>query len=420
MAVVTPTASPADIAAVEDILKEVFVSDTLESQLRDDVQILEWFDETTEYTDSDGLKAVVPTKIGRTGGISARGIGEQLGVADHQKPGRAEYNYKNLYLQIKVEGPVVARMKTNRQSVVRHIDNEISGGIEDWQRDFCRQLHTFGDGAINIAGLPGNTSSTTIPLGAANYPVVERGWFWEGQRINIGTLADVNLSGGGQKIVAIDDTASAPALELDSATAVTATHNVFLYGNTADSSVSHEVNGLGNIVDDTSALGAVDPTVSGSEYWKSVVNDNGGTLRSLSISLMNDVNRAVRQRGAMITDVIGSLGMQQKYYELLQSQVRFAGNASLAAGANEGPQFNNVTFVGDPDCLPNRIYFLKKGNLQMYSAGDIAWQNQTTGGNILAWSQDYDAFVARAAKYCQTGTDRRRSFGVLDDITEPS
>ena len=420
MASVTPVASPADIAAVEDILKEVFVSDTLESQLRDDVQILEWFDETTEYTDSDGLKAVVPIKTGRTGGISARGIGQQLGVADHQKPGRAEYNYKNLYLTVKVEGPVVARMKTNRQSVVRHIDNEINGGIEDWQRDFCRQLHTYGDGAINIAGLPGNSSSTTIPLGADNYPVVERGWLWEGMRIQVGTLANPVASADGQKIVSIDDTAAAPTITVDNATATTATHNLFLYGNRSAADGSYEVNGLGGIVADDTALGGIDPTVAGSEYWKAVVEDNGGTLRTLSLSLMNTVNRKVRQRGAMITDVIGSLGMQQKYYELLQSQVRFAGNAKLAGGVGEGPQFNNVTFVGDPDCLPNRIYFLKKGNLQMFSAGDIAWQNQTTGGNILAWSQDYDAFVARAAKYCESGSDRRRSLGVLDDITEPA
>jgi hypothetical protein len=52
----------------------------------------------------------------------------------------------------------------------------------------------------------------------------------------------------------------------------------------------------------------------------------------------------------------------------------------------------------------------------MFSAGDIAWQNQTTGGDILAWRQDYDAFVGRAAKYCQLGTDRRRDFGELADL----
>ena len=84
----------------------------------------------------------------------------------------------------------------------------------------------------------------------------------------------------------------------------------------------------------------------------------------------------------------------------------------------EKVQFNNLGLKADPDCLPYRIYMIQKGALQMYSAGDIAWQNQTTGGDVLAWRQDYDAFVARAAKYCDTGTNRRASFALLDDITE--
>jgi hypothetical protein len=417
MATVTPVANAADIEAVEAVLKEVFVSDVLESQLNEDVVALDFFEETTEYTNSDGLYAVVPLKVGRTGGIGARAIGQQLQQPDHQKPDRAQYNYKNLYATIGVEGPVVARMSTNRQSAVREVEFEVTGAIQDFKRDFCRQLHTFGDGVVTLAGLPGNASSTTIPLGASNFPVIERGWLYEGLPVDFGTAANPQASGGGQRIVDIDDTPSAPALELESATAVTATHHVSIYGNRI-ANASNEINGLGVIVDDASTLGGIDPTAVGKRYWKSVVEANGGTLRALSLPLMNTVNRKVRQKGGRVSDVLGDYALQQKYYELLQSQVRFAGDAKLAAGAVEGPQFNNVTFVGDPDCLPNRVYFLQKKALQMFSAGDIAWQNQTTGGNILAWRQDYDMFVARAAKYCQAGTNRRPSFGLLDDISE--
>jgi len=419
MATETPVATAADIAAVEDVLKEVYVANDLESQTRDDVTILDWFGETTEYTDSNGSKAVVPLKVGRTGGIGARDINDPLPKADRQKVGRAEYEYKHLYLTVKVHGPVVARMRTNRQSAIREIDTEINGGVEDFKRDMCRQLHTFGDASLLLTALPGNTSATTIPLGAGNYPILERGWIYEGQRIEVGSLANPDASAAGMQIIDIDDTPAAPTIEVSTATATTAGHFLFLYGNRGDG-YSKEINGLGNIVADDSTLGAIDPTAAGNGYWKSYVDDNGGTPRALSLSLMNTVNRKVRQRGAMVSDVLGSLGMQQKYYELLQSQVRFAGDQSLGGGKTEGPQFNNVTFAGDADALPGRIYFLAKKALQMYSAGPLSWQNQTTGGNILAWDQDYDAFVARAAKYVETGTDRRRSLALLDDITEPS
>ncbi len=422
MATITQTATPADIAAVQDVLKEVWVSEDLESQVNEEVMLLNWFDEVTEYTDSVGLQASVPLKTGRTGGIGARAIGQQLQVADHQKVDKATYDYKNLYLQIKVYGPVVARMKTNRQAVVREIDFEVNGGIEDMQKDLCRQLHGFGDAAITIVGVTGNGSSTTLVLGTGNYPILERGWLWEGMRIDVGTLVNPTLDTSGNRIVSIDDTPSAPTITLSDATAVTAGSHIFIHDNRKDAT-SNEINGLGTIVADDTTIGGINPATAGNNYWKAWVNDNGGTNRALSLALLHSTNRKQRQRGGKVSDVIGSLGMQEAYYNLLQAQVRFAGNSGLAAGVGTdgtGPQFNGITFHGDQDALPNRIYFLAKKALQMYSAGAIAWQNQTTGGNILAWSQDYDAFVARAAKYCQTGTDRRRSLALLADITEPA
>lgn len=418
MAVFTPTANPAQIAAVQDILKEVWVADRLESQLLEDVMILDFFEEVTEYTDSDGLKASVPLRTGRTGGVSARGIGERLAPADHQKVGKATYNYKNLYLQVKVEGPVVARMETNRQAVVREIDLEIDNGIEDFKFDMARQLQTFGDGVITLAGLPGGASSTTVLLGASNYPVIERGWLYEGQVIDIGTVANPQLDTGGNRIVSITDSVSAPAIVVENATATTAASHISLFGNRTAANGSNEINGLGVIVDNTLPLGGIDPTVAGKGYWKAVVEANGGTPRALSLALLNTTNRKIRQKGGKVTDLVGSLAVQQKYYELLQSQVRFLKDSDLSAGKVQGPQFNDVTFQGDPHCLPNRVFFLSKKALKMFSAGAVAWQNQTTGGDILAWSQDYDAFVARAAKYCQAGTDRRNTSGVLEDITE--
>lgn len=415
-----PVANPATIAAVEDVLKEVYVADQLESQLQEEVMLLEWFEETTEYTDSDGLKASVPLKIGRSGGIGARGVGEQLPSADHQKPRKASYNYKNLYLQIQVYGPVVARMETNRQSAIREIDFEINGGIEDMQKDMQRQLHSFGDASVLLAALPGNASSTTILLGASNYPVLERGWLYEGLAIDVGSLVTPTAIVEGRRILSVNDSPSAPSITISGA-AITPTAGslIFIHGNRSASG-SNELNGLGNLVDDTVAVGGIDPTNAGDEKWKATVEHNSGTLRDLTIARMNNLHRKVRQKGGKVSDIWGSLGMQQKYYELLQAQVRFAGDTKLAAGRVEGPEFNGKIFVGDPDALPNRVYMLAKKHLMMFSAGPIAWQNQTTGGNILAWRQDFDAFVARAAKYCQVGTNRRSALGVLEDLNEPA
>lgn len=414
MATFSPVASPADIAAVQDVLKEVWLSDALESQLYEDTLVLDWVEDVTEYTDSDGLKASVPLRTGRTAGISARGVGQQLGVANRQKVGKASYNYTNQYLQVKVNGPVVARMSTNRQACVREIDLEVKNGIEDLRRDWVRQV--YGDGsAVIAANLPGNASSTTIPLGAANYYVIERGFLYEDMPVDIGTAANPTLDTGGNVIVDITDSPTAPAIIVQNATAVTAGSGVSRYGNRG-ANTSYELNGFGNMFSETAVLGTLNPATA--DFWKAIRVHNSGVQRPLSIDLLMTTIRRMRQKGKYPTRAVCDLFQEQQYYNLLQPQVQFAGDSKLHAGDTEGLTLGKLKegLHGDPDCNPGRAYFMHEDALFMVSAGPVAWQNQTTGGDILAWEQGYDAFVARAAKYFQFATDRRRSLGVLEDL----
>ncbi len=415
MAVFTPSANAADILAVETILKEVWVSDTLESQLYEDTWLLDQIEDVTEYTDSNGLKAAVPLRTGRTGGIGARGIGQKLPAADHQRVGKASYVYTNQYLTIKVEGPVVARMKSNRTSVVREIDFEIKNGIEDLQQDWSRQLYGDGTAAITLAGLPGGVSSTTVLLGAANYFAIERGLLYQGQSVDIGTVANPTLDTGGNRIASVVDSKTAPAIVLENATATTAGSHVSLYGNRT-ANVSNELNGFGNMFSETATLGELNPATN--PFWKGVNEANAGTPRALSVDLLMTLIRRLRQKGKYPDKAVSDLVQEQKYYQLLQGQVRFAGDGNLAAGDSQGLGIARIKsgFMGDADCPPGVVFMWHGGAIQMYSAGQVAWQNQTTGGNILAWAQDYDAFVARAAKYFQVGTNRRTSLGKLSDL----
>jgi hypothetical protein len=413
MAVYTPVADAADIAAVQDVLKEVYVSDDLESQMYEDTILLDWIEDVTEYTDSNGLKASVPMRTGRSGGISARAIGEELGVADHQKVGKVSYQYTNQYLQVKVEGPVVARMKHDRASCVREIDFEISNGLEDLQRDWTRQLYGTGDGVV-VSGLAAAGASATIAIPAAQQYVLERGWLYEGQKVDIGTDANPVLDTGGNKVIGVDDVAG--TITLANATAVTAASKISLYGNRNADGDQRELNGFGNMFSDSVALGDKDPATS--KYWKAIVEDNGGAGRALSVDLLMTVIRKLRQKGKYPDRAVCDLIQEQKYYQLLQPQVRFAGDAKLAAGDTSGLVLGKIKsgLVGDPDCPPGKVHIFHGKAVQMYSAGPVAWQNQTTGGDILAWSQGYDAFVARAAKYFQVGSNRRASLAVLGDL----
>jgi len=411
-------ATPADIAAVSAVLKEVYPSDELEKQFYDQLALLDWFEETTEYTDVNGEKAVLFLRTGRGGGISARAVGEQLAPPDHRRYSNVEYNYTNHYVQIAVNGPVVARMKTNRNSAIRHIDDEITQSLEDQQRDWVRQLHGSGD-AVIATGLPVLSSAAQwVPLGVANYWAVERGFLYPGQRVDIGSTANPVLSTQSNLILAVDATPSAPRIKLNLATTVTAGHAVSLSGNRTADGLQRELNGLGNMIG-TGTFAGIDPTVDGNQFWQSKINANGGTGRALTTDVLLTSLRALRQGGKYPDFLFGDLDQETRYYKLLQGQVRFAGESGLESGKTEGLAFAKIKsgFVGDPDCKPNSIWMGHKAAIRRFSAGPVAWQNQTEGGSILHWRPDYDQFTARAAKYWQLGLIRRNTLARIDDLT---
>ena len=421
MPAAAPVADPAAIAAVQDILKEVWTSDALEDQLLNDTVLFDWIDDVTEYTDSNGLKAVVPLRTGRTAGISSRPIGGTLGAAGHQSIDRAEYEYTYHYLTIKVLGPVVARMKSNRQACVREIDFEVQNGLDDFKQDQQRQL--YGDGTGAIATVAVSTTSNTVTIPATDLVgrhALTVGWLYEGQRIVIGTVANPWASMGGFSapsghvtIATINADAGTFTLANAETLSCTAGHFIFLHGNVA-ANVSYEMNGLRNIVSDSATLGTLNPATA--TFWKAIRSHNSGTLRANSVDLMMRTENAIRRKGGRTEVILGDLEQERRYYNLLTPAVRYAGDKKLSGGNKDGLDFHGKEFVGDAHCIPNKLYFLNRKALQSYSAGAIGWQNQTTGGDILAWVQNEDAFVARAAKYHNVGTNRRNTLGVLDDL----
>lgn len=420
------TASPADITAVTNILKKVYPSDEIESQLQDDALTYSQIQKTKDYHDAVGDKAVMFTKVGRNIGTSARSLnGGTLGAAGHQRTQKLEYDYTANYITIKILGTTIAKMATARQSAIRAIDLEVSGALLDLKKDLQRQIFLAGDGKIATCGT--TTASTTVNLSTAvtatttvinNNDAIQNGWLDSGEYIDIGTLAApttiLDGTSTGVTISSLTDSDTAPAIVLSSgAISTTAnTHFVFKSGNVAASSVSYEMNGLGNIVESSGTVGGLSTATEAT--WASPVVTASA---SLARSHMQSAYRQSRKFGGKPNFIVTSLNHQEDYYNLLQSQVRFPDDSSLASGQVDGPMFNKIPVSADPDCPRGVMYFLEKEKLFNFSAGDINWQNTTTGGDVLAWVQTEDSFVARAAVYGNIGTDRRRSHSKIKLLT---
>lgn len=420
------TASPADITAVSNILKKVYTSDEIHSQLNDDALLYSQLLKTTEYHDAVGDKAVVFTKIGRNTGTSSRSLnGGTLGAAGHQQTQKLEYDYTASYIQCKILGTTVAKMQTARQSAIRAIDLEVNGALTDLKKDLQRQLYLAGDSVIATCGT--TSSSTTLNLSTSvtgtntvinNNDAIQNGWLTgsssEPLYVDIGTKAAPTTVGGDIQVTGYSDSDTAPTLTLGTSVSTTAnTHFVFKAGNAAASSVSYESNGLANLVASSGSVGGL--ATSSEPTWASKVIDAAGT--TLSRSHMQQAFRAARKWGGKPNLILTSFNHQEDYYNLLQSQVRFASDSNLASGEVDGPLFNKIPVSADADCPRGVMYFLDKSSLFMVSAGDIAWQNVNTGGDVLAWVQGEDSFVARAAAYTNLATNRRRSNAKVVNLT---
>lgn len=410
------TAQPADITAVQDILKEVYTSDTINSQIYDDALLYSQLDKTTEYHDAVGDKAIGFVKVGRNVGVSSRSLnGGTLGAPGHQQVDRWELDYTATYLQIKILGTTIAKMKTARQAAVRAVDHEVSEGLVDWKKDVQRQL--YGNGDALIAKCATTTASTTVNLdsvanGGDGYDAINLGHLVAGMYIDIGTTADEDSQVGDAKIASVDGSAEAtPKIVIDTAVTTSTSHYVSRADNRAGT-VSYEGNGLRNLVSDSGTFAGISSSTV--PEWKSNVQD--AAQGALTRGQMQTAFRNVRKFGGKVNLIITSLEQQEAYYNLLQSQVRFAGDSNLASGKVEGPTFNNIPVAGDPDCPRGDMYFLDTKQLFMVSAGDPQWQNVNTGGDILDWVKDEDAFQARAAAYLNLGTSKRRAHARIKSL----
>jgi hypothetical protein len=405
-------AQPADITAVQNLLKEVYVSDNIESQMFDDALLYSQIERTTDYHDSVGNLAVGFIRTGRNVGVSSRSLnGGTLGAAGHQQTKRWTLDYTASYLQLKILGTTIAKMATARQAAVREIDDEVSRGLVDLTKDIQRQLYSNGDALIIGCGT--TTSSTTVVLEATQKAadVIDRGWLQVGEYIDIGTTANQVSVVQDAKITAVSSAGTSSTITIDSAVTTSATSFISRASNRSGTT-AYESNGLGNLVKATGSFAGI--AQSSESTWASTEID--AAAANLSRSQMQRAYRGSRQYGGKPDLIITSLNHQEDYYNLLQSQVRFAGDSNLASGTVDGPLFNNLPVVADPDCPTGVMYFLSKRNLFTVSAGDIAWQNQTTGGDVLAWVQNEDAFTARAAWYGNLGTDHRRAHSKVKSI----
>jgi hypothetical protein len=413
------------VSNLTDVLKEAWTQDRLAKQFYDDNPFLARIEQVE--ASQIGEKAIVPIHHGRSGGYtSTDSAGGSLNAADEQKVEAAEYTLVYHWFQVQIEAAAIGQAAGGDSSVVVAKDLEMKGAIADTRKQCMRQIATASNGILAACDTGG--ASTTVELlvdssTAYGYQALVRGWLYPGLTVDVGATNDTDSLATGSAITAVKEDASDPDITIaDSITTVSGTHFVYIANPNSATAANTELNGLRSMVGSTTdALGGLDPDTAGLEFWKSPKVDTTTTV--LTLDLLLDLQRSVRQKtGKFHTYNLTSLKQEQRFYSLLQSQVRFSDDV-VKAGQVGSAVWNGMEIQAMPDILDQDWYCLTiedlvrvvpKGITKPTWATDLAGE---TGPNGLQWASGTTAFKNAVVLPFQVGMRRRNSHAAAIGLT---
>lgn len=345
---------------------------------------------------------------------SGVGSGTETGL-----PTAGQQQYKNPYGTVKytrgriqVSGPVMEASKNDTGAIVRALDSEIKGVTRDMEREVNYQF--FNDGtAVRalINGDPGTEVTLTLDTPGTNY-------MYDGMLIDI-----LNPSGGGLRTssggltVSSVDTSTKATLSAATNAAVADNDYVTRAGATDQAGTSYEMMGLKGIIDDATYVTTLH-NLSRATYawWKSSTystDDNSGTLRDLTLDLIQDGVSAVEKNGGKVNMIISDHDLRDSYAALVVADKRFVNTLNLDGGF-KALDYSGIPWVADRDCPPNTIFFVDTDHLEIMQMSDWSWMDKD--GAVLSRVSGSDAYEAVLYWYADLTTDRPKAHAFLRDV----
>lgn len=400
------TLSTADSALKEDY------QPAIREQLNNDNMLLNQVERTSE--DVEGRRAVLSLHVARSAGVGARAEGGTLPEAGNQGYVEERVPLYYNYGRIKVSGPVIKAMKSDKGSFTRAVDSETKGITNDLKRDVNRQLYGTADGKIATCGT--TSASTTVTL-ATTTTLTQMRQFEVGMRVDIGTIANPTSVVANQVISAVSR--ANKTFTIPTAVTTAGTDFVFRQGNgggpTTTGAGQKELTGLRVIVSASGTLFNVNPSTY--PVWASYANTTGGSPTDLMFETVLD--EVAIESGTDPNLMIGSAGALRAYSASLTAQKRFVNTMDLKGGfkaLSVASGSSEVAFIKDKDCPLGFVFLLNTAHLKLHQMSDWEWMDDD--GAVLSRVSGEDAYEATLYRYAELTTDQRNAHGYISSVTE--
>jgi hypothetical protein len=420
---------PATLSTVDAILKDDY-KEYLDN-LNDANFILSQVE--TRKDTVQGRIARHAVHLGRSSGVGARAENASLPTAGNQGFATVPVPVRYIYGRIQLSGPTIKQAVTDRGAFIDALDAEMEGIKKDAMKDVNRQLWGTSNGVIAQCGT--TSSATTVVLASTTGATALRQLFFDGGMVvDIGTVAAPTTVASARTITSVDETNKTIAIS-GAAVTTSSSHYVFRSGAGGASSNSGqpgdgqiELTGLQTIVDDTAVLHTINP--SSQPKWKSYVNSNSGTNRSITETLITgSIMKTLTNSGKKPSLLVSAEGVNLAISNLLLSLKRNMEQTSLKGGY-AGIQFYSPSVSGkgdeaptalyaDFDCPNNRLYGINPEVLTYHQVGD-GFQFMDLDGAVMNRKPDVDAYEATLYAYGELACRQRNAHFVIKDITEVS
>jgi len=401
----------AALSTADAILKEIY-EPGINDQLNNDVVALRRIERTSEGITSQvgGKYVVFPIHVSRNGGIGARREDEDLPTAGRQGYRRAQVGLRYQYGRLRLTGQAIALANENFQAFASVMEEEATRVRDDLAKDLNRQVYGNGDGVI--ATISGALTGSTAPIDSLL-------WLTEGSVVDTGTInatTGVFTRVASSKLVENVDVENG-TVDLTGGSGTPVSGHVIVRAGSfrrgTEDNDQREWTGLGALVGTDPLFGTDHP------QWRSRVDNNNGSGRALSESLLINNADALRVKGTYPTVMFMNLGVRRAYFNLLTQQRRYT-NTQTFEGGFSGLAFTtdkgDIPMVVDTDCPPGIIYGLNEKQIKVYRDADWAYMDRE--GSRWARDNNRDAYNATLFQYSELGTHRRNAHFRIEDIIE--
>jgi hypothetical protein len=403
---------PATWAGYQPALKETWGQDDFELQFYDDHPFLNDIERTDKHTVGEYVN--LPLETYRNGGFSVTGTGgsSSLNAAGAVGVAQAQYGLAFNYQQVKLDHPAMATSIGNSNAVANILDTELEGASSNMRTQITRQC--YGDQTALITACTTSGGSTVVPLNlVTGYDALIRGQLEIGMTVDIGTTANEVSLVADTPISAVSISPTAPTITVGTSITTGTTHFVSV-ANARVATASVEMNGLGNIISGSAALGGI----AASNRWLSYVDS---TTTDLTLDSMLAVQEQVQQFGGNVkTGAKVLMGFKQgrRFYSQFQNQVRFQNDSAISVGNTAPITWNGMTITQDPDCPSTKVFWVQSSNLKLVASPlGVHWANEFTGGQKISWAQSTTQFVGLLAYPLNLAANRRNTFAAMTALT---